>query len=207
MGNSFSVTDCCHQLVDRMCCRTAKSDFDVEKGVPQQEISKLGIPQQSSFYIPSSTTTENPPSSTSSTRIAAILSSNSSQATTWSKSGSEEEIQKWTDIDLPRIYQPLSAPIDTPENVQRFRRGGDRGTIVFVSEMPKVTRQKEIPGIHSLTQKRTIWTKTKDRILGTKRRQMQIQNYLAKHKSDEISPENEGKDVPRAQLGVLESDL
>lgn len=231
MGNTASIHNCYKYVTDRICCR---AENDVERGgkyfcthfpfhkelfysipVPSHEISRIGA-HQNSFYIPSTTTIASNPSSTSSARLATILTPHSSQATTISKSSSaEEEIQNWYDIDLPRVYRPLSAPVDMPDSMHHRR--GDRGTIIFMPEKRTAASElshKEIPGIHKTVQKRSLWTKTKDRVMGGRRRQVQLQNYLTKHKSDEIKPdvktESETSTIPcvtRLHQGMLESDL
>lgn len=105
-----------------------------------------------------------------------------------------------------------------PENVQRFRGDfNDRGTIVFTPEnsFNRTERTRnEVPGIHNLTgnKDKSVWTKAKDRMT-YRRRHMQIQKHLAKHKSDEMKPDinvdsdTRQREATRLRDGVLESDL
>lgn len=144
------------------------------------------------------------------------MTPHSSLATTISDTNSEEA-QNWYDIDLPPVYRPLSTPIKN-QVVHRFRGdANDRGTIIFIPEHPIERSEQtkmEVPGIHntSVYKKRTLWTKTKDRLMGN-RRQIQIQNYLEKHKSEEMNPdvkvdiETERPGTTRLCKGFLESAL
>lgn len=155
---------------------------------------------QSSFYI--------------STPIPSTVSAHSSIATTVSKSTSED-IQTWHDIDLPRVYRPLSTPINmTPEKAYRF---GAEGTIMFIPEHLDVhSNQKkvEIAGVHAANgnRKPNIWQKTKERLLGN-RRHIKIQSFLKQQKSEDSEIKDETVatvEITRSSRyinGVLESDL
>lgn len=224
MGNISSIFVYLRNVTDRLCCRALETNYDVEKSgtyfLPSNDkiitktFSETEQPKavcgQSSFYIASTTTIYQSP----------VLTPQSSIATTISNSSSDIEIQNWCEIDLnePRVYRPLSTPIKDSEIFRRFRGDiNDRGTIIFIPEDHQANesqRNKEVPGVHnSEDQKRTLWTKTMNRLRGS-RRQMLIQNYLAKHKSDEVHAadlkidiETGPSEVSRVRNGVIESDL